>query len=359
MEVPPTAHAWGFIPMQVVSMQLMQSLGPPVHPPAVFRSGPAGLADGQQVRHILCYGDSMTVGFCCGGTVFEPYAQNMACQLGRAGICCEITACGISGCRADDMAEGADGVLVDTLGLGWKGLQRCLREDGPFDLVLIMAGTNDLGGAPRPGISMGGVGSDAEGGFGRTPTSSTTSCCQQQEALVRSLRLLHQACHELGVPTVALAPPPIPQRGGPRAVMWEVLRQPVTEALRLMAAEMPGMVAAIDPASLVSSFWTECWDPDNLHFSALGSSALGQGLADLAASRFLHCAPPSPPSEEQQKQMEVWMQEELEMATVVAAAAPEAEVEVAGAFELGAWQQVGQPSSFATLPLYAWVLVQM
>merc|ERR1740139_848793 len=144
-------------------------------------------------------------------------------------------------------------MIVDNLSLGWKGLERTLCEDGPFDLVLLMAGTNDLGA-------------------GRTP-----------DQIVENLQCLHAVCHSYGVPTVALAPPPAPGRG-PR---WEAMRAPIVEALNCLPMEMPGVLACVDPGMLVSASWAPYWDQDGLHFAESGSCALGKELANLARRHFL------------------------------------------------------------------------
>lgn len=245
VEVPTAVPGWGFVPVQVVPVQSVWTATP-----LKFSGGLE--TDQDKVCRILCYGDSMTVGFCCGGSAFEPYARSMAHQLGLVGAACEITVCGLSGRRADEMVAMADGVIVDNLSYGWKGLERTLREDGPFDLVLIMAGTNDMGAASLP------------------------------EPIVDSLRCLHAVCHAFGVPTVALAPPPAPGRGA----AWEALRLPIVEALSRLPSEMPGVIACVDPGLSVPASWNLFWDPDGLHFSVLGSCALGKALADLASRHF-------------------------------------------------------------------------
>jgi len=132
-------------------------------------------------------------------------------------------------------------------------LARTLEEHGPFDLVVIMAGTNDM------------------------------SCQHEPARILRSLELLHSACHARGVPTVALAPPPAPSRGP----VWEVVRQQVLDSLRLLAVMAPTRMACIDPAELVSSARPDMWDADGLHFSPLGSCTFGQNLASAVLRTVL------------------------------------------------------------------------
>lgn len=216
------------------------------------------------VVRILCYGDSLTCGFCLGGSYYEPYGRNFANQLGMAGISCEVSVCGLSGRCAHEMARDAGGAMLDVTGRCGKGLARALEENGPFHLVVIMAGTNDLGQG------------------------------MQQQVTAENLRHLHGLCHLRGVPTVALAPPPAPCG----AVGWEQGRQALLGLMRQMCSTMPGVVECMDPSELMPAALPDVWDPDGLHFSPLGSSALGLGLAGWAAARFATAgasAPPAPP----------------------------------------------------------------
>lgn len=206
----------------------------------------------QPPRRILCYGDSLTVGFHSRGASFEPYAQALVREFNIAGVSCEVSFCGHSGRTAKDMVEAADSSLRDVVGLRGKGLRRILQENGPFDLALIMAGTNDMG-------------------FGA-----------QHEEILRHLRMLHEVCHERSVPTVALAPPPAPSAGAAR----ELTRQRLVGLLQNMAQRSDRIVACVDPGDYLPSSGTRFWDPDGLHFSAAGSQQLGRCLATLAMERL-------------------------------------------------------------------------
>lgn len=199
-------------------------------------------------RRILCYGDSLTVGFYCGGLGFEPYGRSMAERLGDAGLAVEVNVCGLSGRTAEEMAAWIDGTLIDVVGLQGKGLNRTLQEDGPYDLVVIMAGTNDM--------ALG----------------------ANEDRILGNLRLLHSACHQRGVPTISLAPPPAPGKG----IAREEARQHLVDLLEGFSHEMPGMVTCMDPSELMPSTQRHLWDEDGLHFSRVGSCVLGEGLAKLA-----------------------------------------------------------------------------
>lgn len=208
---------------------------------------------------ILCYGDSLTVGFASGGNAFEPYGRALSDAMAELGTVCEVAVCGHSGKTARDMVAGLDSGLSDMAGLHGKGLRRILREDGPWDLVLIMAGTNDIG------------------------------YDHALEDIVADVRRLHMVCHELGVGT-GLLPPPSAPCGDAR---WQATRRQVKFRLEELAEGMPGIVGVVDPSTIVpptlgstsASAW--CWDPDNLHFSPAGSRRLGRDLAPRIVNSML------------------------------------------------------------------------
>lgn len=239
---------------QPLQRQAIQSM------PVAFRSSSSGGSE-KSLKRVLCYGDSLTAGFCSGGAIFEPYGRSLAEALGAAGVPNEVLVCGHSGGLASDFVAKKDSTLVDVVGSTGKGLGRILSEDGPFDLVIIMAGTNDLGRNAPP------------------------------KDVLRSIRALHKECHKRGVPTVAVPPPPAP------------LRSASQEAMRLQSASLiedwahravSGRVFYQDPAEFVpatpGSGWI--WEPDRLHFTPAGSRCLGESLAKVLLNNGLIAAPP-------------------------------------------------------------------
>eukprot|EP00971_Amphidinium_carterae_P169184 3352074-Amphidinium_carterae.1 len=131
------------------------------------------------MARILCFGDSNTAGFHSGGCGYEPYASTLATQLAQYGWNCSVQQEGLSGLTAQTMvAKGNNSHIMDIAGLPHKGLSLYLQHDMP-DIVLIMAGTNDLGQGQAP------------------------------EEILRNVIHLHQQCHAVGVATVAIAPPTI------------------------------------------------------------------------------------------------------------------------------------------------------
>merc|ERR1719253_877807 len=134
---------------------------------------------GAPQSRILAFGDSLTAGFFANGQRFAPYAAALVESL-LPSAAADVWVCGLSGLKASELGSKLDAQEIrDVAGRQGKGLRRILAEQGPFDLAIIMAGTNDVGDA-----SM------------------------SPESIVTSVRSLHAACHSVGVRTVALSVPP-------------------------------------------------------------------------------------------------------------------------------------------------------
>lgn len=201
-------------------------------------------------RRVICYGDSLTAGFCSSGAQFEPYGRSLVKELAARGVPCEIVVSGHTGKTAEEMVASLDTSIVDIAGLEGKGLARILDDDVTPDLVIIMTGTNDMG-------------------KGATP-----------EAIVQDIADLHAACHRRGVATIALVPPPAPCAQPHRENDRIHLRSIISE----WAAGEAGVQAVVDPAQWAPLYGGPCvWDFDGLHFSPSGSALLAQGLAPLVA----------------------------------------------------------------------------
>jgi len=219
---------------------------------------------------IVAYGDSLTA----GSPSMEPYAKAMAQALWDAGIQVEVTVCGLNAMRAEQMLALAEEPDVHDMMSRWgHGLAHLIRpKRGAWkaaDLVLIMAGTNDLGQASaRP------------------------------NEICAAVRGLHELCHAEGVRTVALA---IPDAGGAVDSMTMVpdIRGRRRAANAAIAAwsrssskdDLPcnGLVSLTRPELFVSigalmpygplARAAGFWEKDGVHFTAAGSRVLGQRLA--------------------------------------------------------------------------------
>lgn len=237
----------------------LSTLGPM---PVLFQAG--GGSPGRKCR-ILCYGDSLTAGFCDMGRKYEPYGRALAQALSsaRGGALCEVLVCGHSGHTVEQMVSNFDSSAVtDIGGMVGKGLRRILKDDAQLpDLVLLMAGTNDIGHDRRP------------------------------QDVLADLRTLHAVCHSFGIASVAIAPPDAPK--APRGTPFFVGRKNLTALMARWSSTAQGVASFIDPdeiipASNMSAFGI--WDPDGLHLSPSGSQFLGKHLA----RRVLPLLPASP-----------------------------------------------------------------
>lgn len=190
-------------------------------------------------RHILLYGDSITAGYCDNGRHFKPYGWALADFLKRQGIDCRVSICGLSGFSAAQMVDHMNSPVVsDAAGHPGKGLAQILATDGPHDLVVIMAGTNDIGsGAP-----------------------ATT--------VLHNVRRLHEVCHAHGVPTIVLAPPSANFAS----------KVGVTKLLADWVQGSETALAYVDAEELVPRSSHELWDPDGTHLSPEGSRTFGQRM---------------------------------------------------------------------------------
>eukprot|EP00438_Fugacium_kawagutii_P018906 Skav236692 [mRNA] locus=scaffold847:291979:313758:- [translate_table: standard] len=222
-------------------MKKMPNLG---HMPIVFQSSsPAG----SPKYSILCYGDSLTAGFCDKGMKFEPYGRTLAKMLGTLlKVPCEVLVCGHSGHTAAEMVANMDqAAITDVGGQVGKGLRRSLADASRQpDLVLLMTGTNDIGKGVEP------------------------------SAVLEEIIKLHEVCKKHGVLSVALSPPPIPMDASAEAT-----RRRLRDLLAMWSSSVGHVQGFIDPGHLVPSNCSKSWDPDRLHFSPAGSQLLGQQLA--------------------------------------------------------------------------------
>jgi len=190
---------------------------------------------------ILCFGDSLTAGFHAGGRAFEPYGNTLSDELRSSGSSCRVSVCGLSGLTAGEMVQNMSNPTVwDVVGQPGQGLA-VLLQSSP-DLVIIMAGTNDIGKGMGP------------------------------KAILGDLAALHAECHARGVPTVALAPSTV--ASGPSRLGRDTLAR----LLQTWSRATPGCIAYLDMEDLVDHSGRTFWDSDGLHLSAMGSRALGHRL---------------------------------------------------------------------------------
>uniref|UniRef100_A0A7S4JXD0 SGNH hydrolase-type esterase domain-containing protein n=2 Tax=Odontella aurita TaxID=265563 RepID=A0A7S4JXD0_9STRA len=209
----------------------------------------------------LCYGDSLTAGYC--SPEFAPYADALSESLGGAAV----DHAGMSGWTAERMVRRADSDRESAFGLVYPGLRRLVRcrSGRRYSVVILMAGTNDLGFVPA-------------------------------EAIAANLARLHSMCHDAGVNTVAVTVPQsafasdVTARG--RLSLREKQRE-VNDLLRDFAADANSGSGSsrerrclfVDMESRVP--WSEGsadWMSDGLHMSKAGYEKFGRLLGPLISN---------------------------------------------------------------------------
>lgn len=196
---------------------------------------------------ILCYGDSLTAGFHNYGKGFSPYGNTLRESLSkRRGVQCDVSICGMSGHLAEQMVKELDNdECRDMCGKFGEGLAHILDNHDRYDLVIIMAGTNDLSHA---NVDL---------------HSVCASICK-----------LHKACHKRGVPTLMLNAP----------CASEEIRCKLGDLLGAWAACQTHILGFIDPEDVIPRKRIAFWEMDRVHFSPAGSHALGVHLAPKVAT---------------------------------------------------------------------------
>lgn len=217
-----------------------------------FVYGSSFSAAGTKSHRILCYGDSNSVGFRGAGQTLLPYGQDLAEALRVAGFPCEVTSCGLCGFTSEELVNEIRAPYIqDKTGNSGVGLAHLLQE-GEFDLVIIMAGTNDLARVKDPRLT---------------------------QAFVARL---HSTCHALGIPTVNIVPPTVSKniRGIREA------RKRLADCMNTWATACPHVLLSLDSETMVPKNISQLWEPDDIHFSTAGSKQLAEKLAWQLAKVF-------------------------------------------------------------------------
>mmetsp|Transcript_101723 Transcript_101723/g.195257 ORF Transcript_101723/g.195257 Transcript_101723/m.195257 type:complete len:248 (+) Transcript_101723:57-800(+) len=227
-------------------------------PAEIFRSTPQLTADmpeclaadmrGVETCHkrVLTYGCSLTA----------QYSHALSVQLQVThGV--SLWMCGLSGKRASELVRMADHPAIPSEAFPCRvgrGLSVVLAEDEPFELALIMAGTNDLGWN------------------------------YPAEDVIKNIKRLHEICHASGLRTVALSIPP-----NINCVRSEDYRErwlQVNNSLRdwsCAEGAAGGVAMFVDTADLVP-FEAEklnFYQLDGLHFSDEGCEHFASSLAPM------------------------------------------------------------------------------
>lgn len=187
------------------------------------------------MRRVLAFGDSLTAG--TSGYELFPYAPVLEKALQR-----ENTAV-----RHRGMPGWTTQMMLDNLDDGQTGLRSAISKGHP-DVVIILAGTNDLG-------------------YG-----------ESEETITNNLKKLHGICYENGVArTVAVGVPP----SGYQAQVKKAadLVEAINGNLQRFAES--GTKTTYTPFPFRFEQGGENWYFDGLHFSETGYRVLGESLAPV------------------------------------------------------------------------------
>lgn len=189
---------------------------------------------------ILCYGDSLTAGTSPLGQVLYPYAPHLERALHQQTTLRDavVRHRGLPGWTSEQMLADANGELT--------GLRTAIQAGFPIDLVILLAGTNDLAYGDRP------------------------------EPIVQTILGLHQLCYDEGVKhTIAIGIPSSGYQSTNQQV--KLLAQTINNELANFSQRDPRTTFVPFPFGF--QYDDEKWAMDGLHFSPLGYKVLGESLA--------------------------------------------------------------------------------
>jgi lysophospholipase L1-like esterase len=163
----------------------------------------------------------------------------------------DVWMCGLCGRTAAELVRMADQPTIeDEACRVGKGLHHILARDEPFQIIVIMAGTNDLGMGYPPGD------------------------------VVRNVISLHRMCHTHGIRTVALSLPPniASETNSTYQEKWLEVNKNLREWA--YSDDAKGQVALFVETSEVVPFESEMsfYSIDGLHFSDVGCERVASCL---------------------------------------------------------------------------------
>jgi len=193
-----------------------------------------------EMKRVLTFGDSLTAGYTVmySGSTFHPYADlmNAACSLLQA------DSIGMSGWTTSQLVESMNELrITDAFHNEGQGLSIALSQK-QYDLVCIMAGTNDLGHGLKT------------------------------ELIKENLQRLHDTVLSAGVKSLAIG---IPESHYVRAVKSaDERRTEVNNFLRELSEKKSDMFYVDCPVNYTKALFST----DGLHFSEEGYKTLSQGI---------------------------------------------------------------------------------
>jgi lysophospholipase L1-like esterase len=211
-------------------------------------------------RSILCYGDSLTAGYCRDGTVFTPYST--ALEDASLGV---VDTNGMSGWTTEDMIDNLDATeCSDFCGRDGKGL-RVLTRNKDYDWVFLLAGTNDLG-------------MDIEAG-----------------EIFENICTLIDVCVDVGVRNVGIMtvpacglewkyPPLREERTKLNGFIVNLPYHQKYQGLSIHPVDITEILPNGEQFTRQDKTITSLWDSDELHFSPAGSQKLGHYLVSVVVN---------------------------------------------------------------------------
>jgi len=193
-------------------------------------------------HRILCYGDSLTAGTSPPDAQYYPYAPHLEKSLKHRGLNVTVRHRGLPGWTSEQMLKDLDGPRT--------GLRSAIQAAGQgLSLVIILAGTNDLGH-------------------------------YQAETIASNVQQLHQISYENGVArTLALSVPP----SGYQAHVQEAAAkaQHVNNLLQAFCARDATRATCTASVPFAFERGGANWATDTLHFSPAGYQIMGETLAPV------------------------------------------------------------------------------
>eukprot|EP00039_Didymoeca_costata_P011080 m.152398 g.152398 ORF g.152398 m.152398 type:complete len:213 (+) comp15054_c1_seq5:119-757(+) len=198
-------------------------------------------------KTVLCFGDSLTAGYCDMGTKFVPYGDFLKEDLG-----CNVIVNGASGKCASDLLEQVNETNLCDVTMGAYDGLNFLLEQNNFDVAVILLGTNDLGYDEMP------------------------------KAILNSISSLHSICHKRNIKTICVS---IPESGFTTSVSSAKQRREDANKLLRKWAEDNDLVTYMEcPVPFGKGEKEDGWDKDGLHMNAIGYRKLASGIQPVVAN---------------------------------------------------------------------------
>jgi lysophospholipase L1-like esterase len=188
-----------------------------------------------ELSAILCLGDSLTAGY-IDGVATAPYTDRCAERLESLGAKVLLTNAGVPGELSSQMG---------------KRLLSELRHGPRYDIVLILAGTNDI--------------------LRKHPPDRTAAMVSQ----------LHQIAWDAGVRTGVMSIPPVCLVGSTQLALLEEYRTKINRKLKELAVMNRHRTVFIDVAALVPLSNPALWSSDGVHLTRAGYETIGNFIAEM------------------------------------------------------------------------------